>query len=358
MIILHIATLSDNLYNGVNVVVPQHVMAQGKFAKTALINTTNVEVKGAIRQLSYEKPFLLDSLPKPYNKPDLVVFHEVYRADYLRISIELKHQGIPYVIVPHGELTTLAQKKKHLKKTVANILLFNRFVDGAAGIQCLSEQELKNTQFGKKKFIGFNGIGLPDRDKESFSEKKTHFIYIGRLDHFHKGLDLMIEAVCMSADYLRSNHVRLEIYGPDYKGRYARVDDMIHKYKVEDIVYLHHEIKGEEKRIKLLSADIFIQTSRFEGMPLGILEALAYGLPCLVTEGTNLGQDISSYDAGWTAQTTAESIAEKMRQAVQERSLWQTKGKNGRALIQNKYLWDIIANDTVNNYERLINGGE
>ena len=45
---------------------------------------------------------------------------------------------------------------------------------------------------------------------------------------------------------------------------------------------------------------------------MGLLEAFAYGLPCLVTPGTNLSQEIYDYDAGWIASLDSDSIAEKM----------------------------------------------
>ena len=77
---------------------------------------------------------------------------------------------------------------------------------------------------------------------------------------------------------------------------------------MEDLVELHEAIDGSEKEAELLSADVFIQTSRSEGMSMGILEALSYGVPCLVTRGTNLGEIIEQYDAGWVAETNAEYV--------------------------------------------------
>ena len=71
---------------------------------------------------------------------------------------------------------------------------------------------------------------------------------------------------------------------PDYQGRYDHVEGLINDSDVGDIIKLHHEVTGEVKEKLLLDSDIFIQTSRFEGMPLGIIEALSYGIPCLITE--------------------------------------------------------------------------
>ena len=112
---------------------------------------------------------------------------------------------------------------------------------------------------------------------------------------------------------------------------------------MQDIVSLNHEILGEDKINKLLESDIFIQTSRFEGMPLGILEAMSYALPCLVTEGTALGGEIAASKAGWVAKTDAQSISECLVEAVQARSQWPELGENGRKAVSERYSWDVIA---------------
>mgnify|MGYP003308559639 CR=1 FL=1 len=62
--------------------------------------------------------------------------------------------------------------KKWLKKKIANITLFNHFINGAKAIQCLSQRELDSTKFGRQKFIGTNGINIPEKKKSSF---RTYF---------------------------------------------------------------------------------------------------------------------------------------------------------------------------------------
>ena len=65
-----------------------------------------------------------------------------------------------------------------------------------------------------------------------------------------------------------------------------------------------------------LKNDVFIRTSRFEGLPLGILEALSLGLPCLVTKGTNLDELVNNYNAGWGVETTSKMVASAIKNAV------------------------------------------
>lgn len=355
MVILHFACIDDTKTNGVCVIVPQHVTAQGRFADTALLNVNGIEVPGVPMQLPFSKPFDIRALPKPYDRPDLAVFQECYRPAYLCIAENLRKNGIPYIIVPHGELGREAQKKKHFKKAAANLLFFNRFTRNALAIQCLSKRECAETAFGRKRFVATNGVDIPDRKKDSFSRNGVKIVFVGRLDAYHKGLDLMIEAIRLSKPVLKENNCRVEIYGPDYAGRYESIQRLIRENEVQDIVFLNHEILGDDKKRKLLDSDIFIQTSRFEGMPLGILEAMSYGLPCLVTEGTALGDEIAASHAGWVAETDAKDISERLIEAIKNRSSWAEFGDNGRNAVCERYSWDVIAEKTVKQYEMLLN---
>lgn len=354
MIILHIACTNGDPCNGVQVVVPQHLNAQRTFAQVGFVNISNIKTDENCNQFEYNEHFSIATLSAPFNKPDIVIFHECYRIQYIKIAKELKKLRVPYVIVPHGELSNDAQKKKRLKKVAANILIFNRFINGAAGVQLLSDTELKNTKFGKYKFVATNGINIPKCSKQQFQENGIKFVYIGRLDAYHKGLDLMIEGVSKCADVLRSNSCTIDIYGPDILGRKEHVEGLIAEHNVADLFMLQDPVLGEEKERVLLDGDIFIQTSRFEGMPMGILEALSYGLPCLVTEGTTLGGFVKEHDAGWACATTAEDIARTIQVAISEKDKFASKSQNARKAVFENFSWEIISKTTVEIYRNLI----
>ena len=354
MVILHFACIDNTKTTGVCVAVRQHVQAQSRFAEAALVNVNAVALEDLPQQLPLEGRFALAKLPQPFDRPDLAVFHECYRPAYLYIAGELRRAGVPYVIIPHGELREEAQRKKYLKKAVANLLLFNRFVNHALALQCLSADEEKMTRFGKETFIGTNGVDLPEKGKDRFREKGCVFLYIGRYEWRVKGLDLLFDAIRQQGSFLRKNGCRFELYGPDWNGRFDALLAMVRERQIGDLVTLHHEILGEEKRAALLDADVFIQTSRHEGMPMGILEAMSYGLPCLVTEGTSLAGEVADARAGWTAKTAAEAIGVQIVRAVSERARWSEYGANGAAAVQRRYAWNTVAAETVRQYQKLL----
>ncbi len=197
---------------------------------------------------------------------------------------------------------------------------------------------------------------MPKSNKEKFSVNSFKFLYVGRLEVAIKGLDLMISAISRVADVLRDNACIFYIYGPDYKGRYAQVRELIVKNNVSDIVILNSAIFGKQKEDELLSSDIFIQTSRTEGAPTGIIEALSYGLPCLVTAGTTFADFVNINNAGWGCSTDVKSIADTLLQIIEERSLLQEKSANAKKAVKENFEWNKVAYDAVSNYKNIIVG--
>ena len=353
MVILHIANIDSSILGGVQVAVPEMVLAQSKYAEVGFLNTNGTEFSG-INMLPWEQEFDLDSFVPPFNKPDIVVFHEIYRPEFIGIYKTLKKKGVPYIIIPHGGLTKQAQSRKFLKKTVANFLMFRKFVYLAKAVQYLSEREAQKSVFEVDNFVCGDGIKIPDKFRNEFGKHEKKLLYIGRLEIEIKGLDLLVRAISQSSETLRKANCKLYIYGPDCEGERERLDKMIKENNCSDLIILGSEITGEDKEAELLSSDYYIQTSRSEGMPMGLIEALSYGVPCIVTKGTGLAEMIAENHAGYTCETSVCEIQKAIIEALDNFHEIEMKSKKARQLATEKFDRNVIAAETVDNYRRFV----
>ena len=353
MVIVHIADIAKDLTNGVHVAVPQHVKAQAELAQVLFVNLRNIKVLDDVQCEYKGAANFPDYLPNPFNRPDLVVFHEVNNIEYIRLYKRLIKEKIPYIIVPHGEITRTALNKKWLKKKIAYTLWFNRFVKKAAAAQCLSENEAKESVIAKNKFVVPNGMDIHRQKPTHLERNGMRLLYIGRLEFEIKGFDLLINAVASISEEMRQNNITIDIYGPDIMGRRETLQKYIDKNQVGDIIKVNDSIFAEDKEKAYFDYDIYIQTSRSEGMPMGILEALSYGMPAIVTNGTRLMQDVEEYNCGYSAGQSVETIAKAIIDAFNTKQEWHKKGENARKLIAGKYSWEKIANDSISYYQQV-----
>lgn len=363
MKILYFSCLEGHEWQGPTHSVPLQIMHQSKIDNVLWVNLCP-----SLRKEWLNIPYYYEStvsmklsfkdIPLDFQNPDMVVFEGVYEYPWLKIIFELWDRHIPYVIVPRSALTLDAQKKKRAKKILGNYLFFNRFVKRATAIQFLTFSEKKDSQKWKTdSFIVPNGIRPMDAVKSSFTKNgRLIWSFVGRIEKYQKGLDLLLDACAMVSQELRGGGVEIHLYGPDREGSFSDLSSEIMKYQLTDILFLHDGIFGDEKKKVLLESDAFIMTSRFEGLPMGMIEALAYGLPALATKGTNLAEEIKNSDAGWVSANTAEDIARMLKDAIAERYKYNEKSKNAIELSK-MYNWNNIAEKTHNEYLKLINRG-
>lgn len=123
---------------------------------------------------------------------------------------------------------------------------------------------------------------------------------------------------------------------------------------MEDLIEYKGGIYGDEKERRLREADLFILTSRYEGMPMGVLEALSYGIPCILTPGTNMADEIDDVKAGWVSPLDASQIARTIKKAVEEYREGPDQFKANAYNLSKDYYWEKIARDSVHSYQSVL----
>ena len=324
MIILHIANINDKKSKGPNINVPKNIIYGNKFANVGLYNL--VDSKLAI-EIPSEKNFninqfkSIDELPSPFNKPDIVIFQGVYYIKHCLIARDLKKKGIPYVIVPRSSLTTAAIQNKYLKKKIANLLFFNNFIQNAKKIQFLTKNEYLESKDNFKindYFILGNGFEIPNKAYSIKKRKEFKITFIARYNIYHKGLDVLLDSVMDNKKWFIDNNITINLYGTDSEGGLKFLEELINKQKLEKIVKLNGPVFDIQKENVLLDSDLFIHTSRLEGQPTSIIEAISYGIPVIVTPGTNIADVVKENNLGFTTNLDSNDIFLCIKKAYDE----------------------------------------
>lgn len=285
-------------------------------------------------------------------RPDLVIFHSLYKKAYINWYKILCRIGIPYFIEMHGASSQSNQKKSYLQKKVANFLYFNHFVKAAAAVVFLNKAECEASVFKDytKNVIIPNGVNIPQdwKEKSISSFQMLNITFLGRIDIHHKGLDLLIHAIDLIQKEL-INKAAFHFYGYTYNEDFPK---MIQPYG--SLITFHGPVYGEEKETALNGSHIFIHTSRYEGMPIAVIEALAHGLPCIVTPQTNMGAVIEENNAGWITSLNAKDISQTILRAIDDyHKNAATLQRNARQAVKD-YSWENVAKKSIEAYQHVV----
>ena len=202
-----------------------------------------------------------------------------------------------------------------------------------------------------KTAIVYNGIEIDkfsqpinqETSRKIFATAPTEFIFgnVGRL-HEQKGHKYLLKAFAKV-----SNRARLLIIGDgELKDELIKLADDL---QISDrIVFLGARSDVHE----FLSAiDVFIMPSLWEGQPIALLEALAMGKPCIVSDVDGISEVITNGMNGYLVKPKdIAGLTQAMNQAIDNPEILQKLAKAGVNTITEKFLAQNMAKAIANIY--------
>ena len=287
---------------------------------------------------------------------DLVHLHSVFRPENLWVG----RLGSRYIVSPHGGYSPqVIRGRNRLLKRIWISLWERSYLDRARAVHAVSPPEVKGLHsFGVKVPVVFIPNGVDEallRRKLSKPHKASAWVYLGRLAVEHKGLDLLVKGYASLYKQRGGKLPPLVLAGPDFRGGKKQLEKLIRSLGVAESVLLKGPVFGEDKWNLLAQAQLFVHTSRWEGMPLAMLEALACGRPVLITPETNCEQYIEEYRAGWIVAGTPEAIASGL-DAVLESSTQDldAAGDQARSLAADNFSWPSLTRQLAEVYREAV----
>jgi glycosyltransferase involved in cell wall biosynthesis len=363
MKILHVNFLSPYTFSGINEVLMNLKEAQNKILNISskILFVGNYKNKDHLIPLDQR---LSDSIIchginevethiSSYG-PDIVIFHGYFNLNYYHISRVLTEKKIKYLIQPHSSFDKNSYKKSYIKKLMANFFFLNFFRKNASAIIYLNYSEMENSKYKniEKVFIS-NGVDIVDYEYIRHDPNQIYLFYIGRIDFYHKGIDILIGII----NYLLIHFsfpfkLNLNIYGNGNPKQIKKLKKLISK---NDNIKYYGPVYKEEKTNAFKKNDIFILTSRYEGLPIAILEALSFGKPIIVSKGTNMGYLINNNDIG--IEIDLKNINYKL--IYDFISSYQTNSNTiftrATNIIKSQFNWNLIAEESIKKIKKYAN---
>lgn len=312
-------------------------------------------------------PQLLEDIDRGALKIDIAHLHGVWSPTVVAIGTALRKRHIPYVVSSHGSFSPGIRQKQPVRKWGFRVLFGSPLVNNSLFVHLHSEDETKDAlDFGvtAPTFVaeqGFSWDAIPPRLvpnwlAQRFPRHKDSFklLFLGRLDPWHKGIDHLLEAVAQVRAKLPN--IVLFLVGPKKRRYSSEIPELITNLGLqENVVLVGPLYDPQEKYSALASADLFVLTSRFEGFPLTVLEAMACGVPVLVTKGTNAGSMLAGDHAGIVCEGHPREIADAIFKAASTRAELRSMATRGQALAASK-TWERTASLLLGEYERKLKG--
>jgi glycosyltransferase involved in cell wall biosynthesis len=176
-------------------------------------------------------------------------------------------------------------------------------------------------------------------------------LILGRI-HPMKGFDVLVPALGALAE--RGLPVRLAVAGNDEGGYRAEVERLVRQHRVEGRVRFLGEVEGEAKRAALRRAALLVAPSHRENFGNAIAEAMAAGVPVVVSPRVGIAPDIAEHGAGLVVAREAPAFAEAMAALLADPSRRAEMGRRGRALVRARYSAAAVARSMLAAYQDVL----
>jgi len=259
---------------------------------------------------------------------DAVVVHGIWQYPAVAVHRALAGTGVPYAVITHGMLDPYFKHRypfKHIKKMIYWRLILKRIMQDANTVffTCADEMLLARQSFShyrvRETVMPFGTFG-PDCElaaaREEFLERWPHLrgkrlaLYAGRI-HPKKGTNILIKA--FAATLAKDPAWHLVIAGPDQIGWRKDLQALATGLGIGDRITWTGMLTGSLRWGAFPASEVFVLPSHQENFGMVVAEALACGLPVILSRKVNIWREIVHHWAGIAGEDTVEGTTESLQ---------------------------------------------
>jgi glycosyltransferase involved in cell wall biosynthesis len=282
---------------------------------------------------------------------DVLVLHSGWTLHNVVAGTIARRLGVPYVLEPRGAYDPHITRRRRLLKKPWWLAMERRLVSHASAIHVFFESERAHlAALGYRGPVVVAPNGAPNVEAPSWDGGSGgYLLWLGRFDPEHKGLDLLLEAMSSLPGTARP---LLRLYGPDWAGGKRVVVRLVAALGLDRSVLIGDPVYGATKRALLEQAKAFVYPSRWDACPNAVLEAIAVGVPTIVTPyplGVYMG------DAGGAV--LCEASAAGLRRGIEvleDRDSMIEMARTGVRVARQCLQWDAVGRSWLTQVEQVL----
>ncbi len=303
-------------------------------------------------------------------QPDVLHLHSVFIARNIMMARIATKLGIPVVLTPHGGLSPLMRTRRSYLKLPFFWILERPYIRRLAMLHSVGDEaSFAASGIHVPTVIGYNGIEpeLPALqnlceapasllEKSDTENGRFNILFLGRLDIEQKGLDRLLYGVALFIK--RGGKLDLLLAGPSRGDSRQRLEEMVRDHGMGEYVHFLGSVHGKAKWDLMQQADCFVHLSRWEGMSLTVLEALAFNKVLLLSSAADPAGLIARHQAGMVlSDPTPSLVADALQQIAtlsdEQREALKCKV---RKLVGENFVWRETAERVIEGYRRQCGG--
>jgi glycosyltransferase involved in cell wall biosynthesis len=195
---------------------------------------------------------------------------------------------------------------------------------------------------------------LPSDDGPAAVGAPLRLLYLSRIDP-KKNLELLLDSVALLVR--RGLPVRLAIAGDGDSAYIASLRGRVDRLDIAGQVQWLGFVQEPEKAALWRQAELFVLTSHSENFGMAVVEALAAGLPCVLTEGVAVASAVQAAGAGVVVSAEAESVAAGIARLAGSIEALGAAGSAARQLAHSSYSIERATAQLLQLYEHIAAAG-
>jgi glycosyltransferase involved in cell wall biosynthesis len=245
---------------------------------------------------------------------DVIHTHGLFTFSTVAAASTARRNRKPYVLRPLGTLARYGVQQHPLLKRTSWLLFERRMLKQAAAVHFTSEAErVEAERLGKWRSVVVPlGVLTPGQVVRSQLDGHTPtYVFVSRI-HPKKRLELLLQAFWLVRETAPA--ARLIVAGTGQPDYVASLQQLAAELGVDKHVEWVGHVAGAAKSELFERAHAFILPSVNENFGIAVVEALAAGVPVIITRGVAIHSEVEHHGAGIVVDDTVTDLADAMLQ--------------------------------------------